>query len=97
MNKPNNTAAADALADRRDKLVDDVTGVVHEATGLLESYGTQKLDRAKATLAQARSALAGGAKDYADKTDDFVHSNPWTSLGVVAAAGVLIGILLARR
>ena len=42
-------------------------------------------------------ASSDGLRRYAKKTDRYVHANPWKLLGVVAAAGVLIGALLARR
>jgi ElaB/YqjD/DUF883 family membrane-anchored ribosome-binding protein len=30
-------------------------------------------------------------------TDEYVHANPWKALGIAAAAGVLVGILMSRR
>lgn len=38
-----------------------------------------------------------GAKQYANAADEYVRANPWTALGVAGAAGLLIGVLLARR
>ena len=57
----------------------------------------RKLQTAKETIAQAQSIVSDKAKQYADVTDGYVRANPWKALGVVAAAGVLVGILLARR
>jgi ElaB/YqjD/DUF883 family membrane-anchored ribosome-binding protein len=64
---------------------------------LLKDYSTEKFDTARASLAQAHAAVTDGAKRYARVTDGYVHENPWIALGVVAAAGLLIGALLARR
>jgi ElaB/YqjD/DUF883 family membrane-anchored ribosome-binding protein len=30
-------------------------------------------------------------------TDEYVHDNPWSSIGAAAALGILIGVLLGRR
>ena len=80
-----------------DKIGRDIGGIVDDAAELLKDYGTEKFDTAKATLAQAHAAVSDGAKRYARATDGYVHENPWIALGVAAAAGLLIGALLARR
>ena len=33
----------------------------------------------------------------ADCCDRYVHENPWTSIGIGAAAGLVVGMLLGRR
>ncbi|MFN2409710.1 MAG: YqjD family protein, partial [Halomonas sp.] len=33
----------------------------------------------------------------ADACDRYVHEIPWTSIGIGAAAGVIIGMLIGRR
>jgi ElaB/YqjD/DUF883 family membrane-anchored ribosome-binding protein len=38
-----------------------------------------------------------GTKQAVKVTDDYVHENPWRSIGIGAAAGLLIGFLAARR
>jgi ElaB/YqjD/DUF883 family membrane-anchored ribosome-binding protein len=55
-------------------------------------------------LAAARTKLAGAfqpavdkARQTADAADTYVHASPWTVIGVAAAAGILIGFLVARR
>jgi ElaB/YqjD/DUF883 family membrane-anchored ribosome-binding protein len=30
-------------------------------------------------------------------TDDYVHENPWSSIGAAAGVGLLVGMLIARR
>ena len=37
------------------------------------------------------------AKAEARAADEYVHANPWKSVGVAAGAGLLAGALLARR
>jgi ElaB/YqjD/DUF883 family membrane-anchored ribosome-binding protein len=36
-------------------------------------------------------------KVAAKTTDDYVHDNTWQSMGVAAALGLAIGVLISRR
>ena len=36
-------------------------------------------------------------KEIAGKADNYVRENPWTGVGIGAAVGVVLGVLLARR
>lgn len=75
----------EAHAGNNENLTKDIAGI------------NRKLQTAKEAITQAQSVVSEKAKQYADITDGYVRANPWKALGVVAAAGVLIGILLARR
>jgi ElaB/YqjD/DUF883 family membrane-anchored ribosome-binding protein len=48
-------------------------------------------------LAAAEAALEGHVRDAAKTTDEYVHAKPWTAVGIAACAGLLIGLLAARR
>jgi ElaB/YqjD/DUF883 family membrane-anchored ribosome-binding protein len=37
------------------------------------------------------------SKRAAVATDEYVHENPWTAIGVAAAVGLLVGVLLGQR
>ena len=37
------------------------------------------------------------AKEAARATDDFVHEHPWKAVGIGAAVGVIVGMLISRR
>ena len=56
-----------------------------------------KLRRAKATLADASQPVFDRTRESAAAADNYVHGNPWTAVGVAIAAGVLIGLLAAKR
>lgn len=56
------------------------------------------------TLTAARTALHDGtervkttARHAADTTDQYVHTNPWSAVGIAAAAGAAIAVLLSTR
>ena len=36
-------------------------------------------------------------KAAAQATDDYVHAHPWKAVGLAAAIGVIVGMLIARR
>jgi ElaB/YqjD/DUF883 family membrane-anchored ribosome-binding protein len=108
----NSTESATAAADTKDQLVANLRRVVADAEELLAATAGQVADgrlaelrdRAKESLMLAREKLADisaasreRARQVADATDDYVHDNPWTSIGVAAAVGMLIGVLLGRR
>ena len=95
----------------RDQLVADLKAVVSDAEELLRATkdaAGEKVSaaraRAEATIGKARAKLANiddevvaRAKDAAKSADDYVHENPWHAVGIAAAAGIVIGVLLARR
>ena len=48
-------------------------------------------------LALFDAALRAQARRAMNATDDYVHDNPWSSIGAAAAIGMLVGVLLGRR
>ncbi|WP_431048775.1 DUF883 family protein [Roseateles sp. L2-2] len=94
-----------------DRLLNDLNQVVSDAESLLRATADQTsagaselrarvqstLDRAKSSLSDFQSAAVDRAKAAGKATDDYVHDNPWQSVGVAAGVGLLIGLLLTRR
>ncbi|WP_246262251.1 DUF883 family protein [Aromatoleum evansii] len=95
----------------KDKLVRDLKGVGADADGLLKEVVSStadeltavrtkiegKLGEAKSRLDGSRLAVAAMARRSADATHEYVAENPWKVLGLAAAAGIIIGILVSRR
>jgi ElaB/YqjD/DUF883 family membrane-anchored ribosome-binding protein len=95
----------------RDQLVTDMKAVIADAEALLhatadaagERVGTlraraqQTLTEAKAKLSQLDDDVVRQAKDAARTADRYVRDNPWGAVGIAAAAGVVIGLLISRR
>jgi len=90
-------------AGDRDKAianVDDLRKAAGEASGEGAAAPRGKFEDA---LESARARLTGVIQPAVDKSrqtaaaaNSYVHGNPWTLIGV-AAAGLLIGFLAARR
>jgi ElaB/YqjD/DUF883 family membrane-anchored ribosome-binding protein len=87
----------EALSASRDTLSKDIVALAGEASNLLKSFSGQKLDSAKEALSGAQSAVSDGAKEFAGVANEYVNTHPWKAMGAAAAAGVLLGLLLARR
>jgi ElaB/YqjD/DUF883 family membrane-anchored ribosome-binding protein len=56
-----------------------------------------RLVLAKAQLADAEAAVIEKARQAGRAADDYVHENPWSSVGIAAGVGFLIGLLVGRR
>ena len=72
-------------------------GVAGEKMGDLRERIGERLRDAKLRLADAEAALVDRTKAAARATDDFVHDNPWRAVGVAAAVGLLLGVIIGRR
>ncbi len=97
-------------ANTRD-LLDDLRAVVADAEALLNATAgdvsdrarqardkaAETVERARANLAEIEGDLSARAKAMADEANGFVRDNPWQAVGIAAAAGLVIGVLLARR
>jgi ElaB/YqjD/DUF883 family membrane-anchored ribosome-binding protein len=95
----------------RARLVDDFAAVLVEAEDMLKRAASETGDKARdlrsqveAKLLQARlrlQELEGQALDQARAaaraTDAYVHENPWQAIGIAAAVGFLLGIVVTRR
>jgi len=92
--------APEGVKARSDKLARNIEGTAAEAGEMVRDVGNRisgKMRDARTSLTEAQTAVADTAKQAADFTDDYVRTNPWKALGFAAGAGLLIGILLARR
>ena len=68
----------------------DKVGELRERIGL-------RLRDAKERLIDLEVAVVDKTKAAARATDDFVHEEPWKAVGVAAALGLALGVLIGRR
>jgi ElaB/YqjD/DUF883 family membrane-anchored ribosome-binding protein len=94
-----------------DKLIDELRLMAADAEELLVSAANQTGEGAaaarariqktlhvvKARLATAETAVIERTRQAAKATDEYVHDNPWKAIGISACAGVIVGMLVARR
>ena len=95
----------------KDKLITDVKLVIADTEELLRATAGQagekiadirartqdRLSAAKIKLAEAEAVMVDKAKQVGRAADDYVHDNPWRSVGVAAGFGFIVGLLIGRR
>lgn len=96
---------------QKDKLMSDLRLVIADAEELLRMTADQvgegaadlrgrvqaRMNQAKVDLLNLQEAAVAKAKAAGHATDEFVHENPWKSIGIAAGVGLLIGLLISRR
>lgn len=96
---------------QKDKLMSDLRLVIADAEELLRMTADQagegvadlrsrvqaRMNQAKADLLHLQEAAIAKAKAAGHATDEFVHENPWKSIGIAAGVGLLLGLLVSRR
>ncbi|NNM88521.1 MAG: hypothetical protein HKL95_08385 [Phycisphaerae bacterium] len=75
-------AVLDLAAEARRAAADYARDIKHNAAGWVHEKGGK---------------LAEGASDVNDTVVDYVRRNPYTALGIAAAAGLVLGLALRRR
>ena len=88
-------------------LMEDLRAVVAEAETVLGAEGNghaefrtragEAIARARARLESLEADVAARAKRAAEDATKFVKDNPWSAVGLGAVAGLVLGVLLARR
>lgn len=95
----------------KDKLVSDLKVVMADAEELLRLTASQagekataareriqaSLMAARAKMTDAERAVVDQTKVVAKATDAYVHQNPWAAVGIAAAVGLVLGVLISRR
>jgi ElaB/YqjD/DUF883 family membrane-anchored ribosome-binding protein len=97
-------------ADSR-RLMDDLRAVVDDAERLVAETGdeagagarearervAESLEQARARLEALEADVRARAREAADDADRYVRQHPWQAVGVAAAVGFLVGLLVSRR
>ena len=95
----------------KEKLISDLKNFITETEELLEltvdQAGeraesirfkvTERLKKASIELEQLQSLAMKNVKMAGHAADEFVHINPWKSIGIAAGLGMVMGLLISRR
>ena len=89
------------------RLKQELHAVIGDAEELLKATAGQTGERIEKVRARAEQSVrvarqrlqAAGddVRDAAHELNGRVHDNPWTSIGVAAGVGFIVGLLLTRR
>lgn len=102
---------SEATGVAREQLLSDLKAVVADSEELLKATAGELDARAAAARARVQESLRTAKvkiealnaetldrlNDAAKATDQYVHEHPWGAVGIAAAAGLLVGVLIARR
>lgn len=98
------------LGTARTQLMDDINKIVGDTEALLRAVAAvpgekasalrasieANLDAARRRLREMHGAAYDSTTAAARATDQFVHENPWALIGVAAAVGFILGLVLRR-
>jgi ElaB/YqjD/DUF883 family membrane-anchored ribosome-binding protein len=102
---------SEATVAAREQLISDLRAVVADSEELLKATAGDLNERASAARAKVQESLRTAREKIAQlddevleriqtaakSTDQYVREHPWGAVGIAAAAGVLVGVLIARR
>lgn len=105
------TEMAEITTVQKDKLMSDLRVVISDAEELLRMTADEagegaadlrsriqaRMNQAKSDLVHLQEAAVAKAKAAGHATDEFVHENPWKSIGFAASVGLVVGLLISRR
>lgn len=80
-----------------EELLRATSGVAGEKVGELRERLVVRLRDARDRVIDMEHAVIDKTKAAARATDDFVHDEPWKAVGVAAALGLALGVLIGRR
>lgn len=96
--------------DYNEQLMQDLEAVVDDAETLLKNNlpgsaefqsakqrFTATINNAKAEIIRLEKLVVEKTKEAAVATDDYVKENPWQSVGLGAAVGLVVGLLISRK
>ncbi|WP_429364363.1 DUF883 family protein [Paraburkholderia sp. GAS32] len=84
------------LADAED-LLKQAANVTSERASELRETALARLTQAKEKAAGVQVIVVEKSRKAAHATDDYVHEQPWTFVGIAAGVGVLVGLLASRK
>lgn len=99
------------MTSQKDKLMSDLRTVISDAEEVLHLTADEagesaanlrariqaRMNQAKDELHHLQEAAVAKAKAAGHAADDFVHDNPWKSIGIAAGIGLVVGLLVSRR
>ncbi len=99
-----NAAARQQLVSDLKAVLADSEELLRATAGAVDQRATAARARVEESVRAARSKLESldaevldRLNDAASTADEYVHEHPWGAVGIAAAAGLLVGVLIARR
>lgn len=84
------------LATDTQELLRLTASATGEQLDVLRGRLNERLAQLKTKAAQAQDSTCLSCRTAIANADDYVHENPWQTLGIGVAAGLVLGVLLTR-
>ena len=86
-----------SLSDTLEEVLSSSSDKSKEELSKLRSKAEKALKESRYHLGETGDVIAEQTRVAAARADDYVRENPWTGVGIGAAIGVVLGVLLSRR
>lgn len=86
-----------SLADTLESVLGNAENKSKEELDSLKKKAQAALQNSRARLTESKEQVIQQTKEMAGRADNYVKENPWTGVGIGAAVGVVLGVLLTRR
>ncbi|MBA5203953.1 DUF883 domain-containing protein [Pectobacterium aroidearum] len=86
-----------SLADTLEEVLSTSSDKSKAELDKLRNKAESALKETRNRLSDTGERIASHTKEAVESADDYVRQNPWTSVGIGAAVGVVLGVLLSRR
>jgi ElaB/YqjD/DUF883 family membrane-anchored ribosome-binding protein len=85
------------LADTLEEVLSSSTDKSKTELDKLRTKARAALEDSRQRLGDSGEKLVQTTREAAGRADEYVQDNPWHGVGIGAALGVALGILIARR
>ncbi len=85
------------LADTLEEVLNSSAEKSKSELHKIRSKAHDVLASTRSHMSDSGERLIQTSREMADRTDDYVRENPWTSVGIGAAIGVVLGIMITSR
>ncbi len=86
-----------SLVADAEALVAETAGDASDRASAARRRAAGSVESARARLVEIEDDLKKRAQAVKDDATQYVQDNPWQSIGVAAAVGIVVGVLLGRR
>jgi ElaB/YqjD/DUF883 family membrane-anchored ribosome-binding protein len=86
-----------SLTDTLEEVLNSSSDKSKEELSKLRSKAERALKDSRYRLGETSDAIAKQTREAAARADEYVRDNPWTGVGIGAAVGLVLGVLLTRR
>ena len=86
-----------AVVSEAEELIEASVGDASERAGKVRERAEHSVGKARARLDELEHEFASRAKAASEEATNYVRENPLQAVGIAAAVGVIIGLMLGRR